>query len=92
MVEVFKTNVKDQYQADLLIDQIHKNFIGYKANFDLQDCDKILRVKSVIGLIQSSSLINLLKDFGFHAEVLPDDCIPGDKILLTTVNSLKFKV
>jgi hypothetical protein len=73
MVEVFKTNVEDSGQAIMLIDQIHKSFRHYKANFDLEDCDKILRVKSLSGYIQPSSLINLLRGFGFEAEVLPED-------------------
>jgi hypothetical protein len=73
MVEVFKTNVRNRDQAGMLIDQIHKSFAEYRANFDLEDCDKILRVKCTTGLIQSSVLINLLKEFGFDAEVLPDE-------------------
>jgi len=72
MVEVFKTNVNDRSQANKLVDLIHNIFAGYKANFDLQDCDKILRVKSSTGSVQSSRLITLLKEFGFNAEVLPD--------------------
>ena len=72
MVEVFKTNVKDSGQANMLLDQINKSFDNYKANFDLEDCDKILRIKCTIGLIQSTDLITLLKDLGFDAEVLPD--------------------
>lgn len=73
MVEVFKTNVRDRNQADMLIDQIHRNCVDYKANFDLEDCDNILRVKSATGLIESSYLIDLLKNFGCDAEVLADD-------------------
>jgi hypothetical protein len=73
MIEVFKTNVQDRQQASMLVDQIHKTFIDYKANFDLHDCDNILRVTCSNGLVQSSLLINLLENFGFEAEVLPDD-------------------
>ena len=73
MVEVFKTNVIDRGHATMLVDQIHKIFPDYKANFDLEDCDNILRVKCLNGLVESPSLINLLIDFGFKAEVLPDD-------------------
>ena len=46
MVEVFKTNVHDVDQVNLLLNQIHNTFKGYKANFDLEDCDKILRIVS----------------------------------------------
>lgn len=72
MIEVFKTNVKEHSQAKILLDQIHKIFEGHEANFDLEDCDKILRVKCRSGIIQPSLFIRLLRDFGFHAEVLPD--------------------
>lgn len=60
----------------MLIDLIHKNFVDYKANFDLHDCDNILRVKSSTACIQCDGLVNFLKDFGFHAEVLPDEYTP----------------
>ncbi len=73
MVEVFKTNVTGQSDANMLVDQIHKNFTDHKANFDLHDCDKILRIKCVNKLIESSLVIDLLKEFGFNAEVLPDE-------------------
>jgi len=72
MVEVFKTNVKERMHATMLIEQIHHAFTGYKANFDLDDCDSILRVKSTMGHVDSRSLIHLLKELGFNAEILPD--------------------
>ena len=79
MVEVFKTNVTEHRDSRMLIYEIHRNFINYKANFDLEDCDRILRIQCVKGSIESSSVIDLLKDLGFSAEVLPDE-VP---ILLT---------
>jgi hypothetical protein len=75
MIEVFKTNIKDQDVADKLIDQIHKTFIGYTANFDLQDCDNILRVKCIRGTVESNYLICLLKQFGCNAEILEDEIV-----------------
>ncbi|GAC1396966.1 MAG: hypothetical protein NVSMB63_17400 [Sediminibacterium sp.] len=74
MVEVFKTNVTDRNHAGMLLDHIHATFSDYIANFDLEDCDKILHVQSATGYIQPSCLIALLKRFGFSVEVLPDDC------------------
>lgn len=73
MVEVFKTNVDNDDQASLLIARIHETFADYTAGFDLDDCDRILRVKSSTGSIQPLAVIRLLKKFGFDAEVLPDD-------------------
>lgn len=73
MVEVFKTDVNNYQHAQMLIERIHEMFIQYKANFDLEDCDNILRVKCTAGEIQVSGLIRLLNDLGFHAEVLEDE-------------------
>ncbi|SNC77252.1 hypothetical protein SAMN06265337_3834 [Hymenobacter gelipurpurascens] len=73
MVEVFRTNVKARRHARRLVAQIHQNFQGYRANFDLEDCDQILRVESPEERIQPGSLIQLLQEAGFQAEVLPDD-------------------
>src|SRR3954453_10033077 len=73
MVEVFKTNVTNTTQANWILDQMRKTFINYKANFDLEDCDNILRVESVTGSIEIASLISFLKGFGYIAEVLPDE-------------------
>ncbi len=73
MVEVFKTDVQHPHQANTLINQIQQTFTDYIVNFDLEDCDRILRIKCTTGIIKSASLINLVKDLGFYAEVLPDE-------------------
>jgi hypothetical protein len=73
MVEVFKTDVSEQCHANMIVDRIHQLFIDYKANFDLEDCDRILRVKCTTGAIHPPCLIELLKDYGFKAELLTDD-------------------
>ena len=74
MIEVFKTNVRARSHAKMLVNQIQNAFVDYEANFDLDDCDNILRIKSTTGMVQSSRLIAFLKDFGFNAEILADDC------------------
>jgi hypothetical protein len=73
MIEVFKTNITEPDQANMVVVEIHKAFDNYSVNFDLEDCDKILRVKCSTGFIHSLGLIELLKTLGFDAEVLPDD-------------------
>lgn len=73
MIEVFKTNVEQPQHATMLVEQIHRLFTGYRANFDLSDCDRVLRVQASPGReIQPSGIIALLNRSGFHAEVLPD--------------------
>ncbi|MDQ6477533.1 hypothetical protein [Dyadobacter sp. LHD-138] len=73
MVEVFKTNVTDQEEAEKLISLIRHRFKGYDANFDLDDCDKILRVCCKTAGIQSGLIIGLLVEAGFAAEILEED-------------------
>jgi hypothetical protein len=70
-IEVFKTNVADPERAKRLADQIERNFTNCKVNFDLDDCDRILRVVFE-EQIQSDLLIDLLQEAGCKAEVLPD--------------------
>ncbi|MBA4053830.1 MAG: hypothetical protein C0490_03885 [Marivirga sp.] len=72
MIEVFKTNVKTPGHATMLVDHIHRMF-DYQANFDLQDCDKILRVQNNNGSVKAYRLIRVLRGLGFHAEVLHDN-------------------
>lgn len=82
MIEVFKTNVTDREVANMLLDQIHLTFIGYHANFDLEDCDKILRVCFDSGAVQPSLIISLLKYFKYDAEVLLENSrSPAEQIL-----------
>ena len=70
-VEVFKTNVADPERAKWLVDQIERNFNTCQVNFDLDDCDRILRV-AFEEQIQPDLFIDLLKSAGCIAEVLPD--------------------
>lgn len=46
MVEVFKTNITNKQIADEIIEQFQLLFPHFKINFDLSDCDNILRVES----------------------------------------------
>jgi hypothetical protein len=73
MIEVFKTNVKDSDHANVLVSHIHCAFTNYSANFDLQDCDRILRIKCTSGFIDCSTLLRFLESFGCYAEALNDD-------------------
>jgi len=80
MVEVFKTNINDKAQANILIRKIERAFNNQQVNFDLNDCDRILRVKCNSGLIQAQAVITLVKDFGYEVAILPDILIPVNDI------------
>jgi len=71
MVEVFKTNVTDVRHARELVVMIESCFEVDRVNFDLDDCDHILRIE-VRDSFDVDSLISLLRRMDVRAEVLPD--------------------
>ncbi len=73
MVEVFKTNVNEHTDAEKLLNCLHAKFACYQANFDLNDCDRILRVASKNQFIDAIEIIKLLNKTGFKAEILKDE-------------------
>ena len=70
MVEVFKTDVEKPDHAASIVERITEHFREYQVNFDLEDCDRILRIKSSENHVQSEAIIELLADHGFRAEIL----------------------
>ncbi len=68
MVEVFKTDVRDLSQTRMLIRKLRENFPKCRINFDLQDCDNILRVEGQN--ISTEKIKGLLASRGYHCEVL----------------------
>ncbi|CAL1519512.1 hypothetical protein MMC2321_03261 [Chitinophaga sp. MM2321] len=68
MVEVFKTNVQQKKQANMLLTTISAHLPLFKVNFDLEDCDRILRVEGIN--ISPEIIINLLREKGYQCEVL----------------------
>lgn len=80
MIEVFKTNVEDRDHADLLLNEIARVFKGYRGNFDLDDCDRILRI-TCAEPINATALIQYMATRGYCAEVLPDQALDLDFIL-----------
>ncbi|HYF68400.1 MAG TPA: hypothetical protein VD884_09695 [Ohtaekwangia sp.] len=59
-------------QALIVEKTIHEILPDCSVNFDLEDCDRILRMMRD-GYIDPSPIIALLNDLGFKAEVLSDD-------------------
>jgi hypothetical protein len=43
-VQVFKTTVDDERVTIRIIQELQRLFPGSKINFDLEDCDRILRI------------------------------------------------
>jgi hypothetical protein len=68
MIEVFKTNVQEICAVQILTALLLEHFPGYKINFDLHDCDKILRLEGET--ISASKVISVVKENGFTCSVL----------------------
>jgi hypothetical protein len=68
IVEVFKTNVTELAPSEILIRQLLDHFPKSRINFDLEDCDKILRVeaKTVI----PEKIVEVLNANGYSCEIL----------------------
>lgn len=45
MVSVFETNVESVEEAQVVLVELLKRYPGFRINFDLEDCDNILRVE-----------------------------------------------
>ena len=68
MIEVFKTNVVKPSQAKTILKILEENFNDFNINFDLSDCDKVLRVQGTS--ISPEEIIKLVTANGYQCEVL----------------------
>lgn len=72
MVEVFKTNIDNHWQAYRVLELIRRAYPNYRPNFDLADSDRILRVECPCGSVNPHEVTRLLTSVGHFAEVLED--------------------
>lgn len=68
MVEVFKTNVQQLKQAKALESELASQFPLIKINFDLEDCDKVLRVEG--RKFVPDKVIELLHSNGYFCQIM----------------------
>lgn len=68
MVEVFKTSVSEESQSRAVIAELAGLFPHFRINFDLEDCDNILRVEA--SALDPNSIIQLLQSNGYSCEIL----------------------
>jgi hypothetical protein len=68
MIEVFKTNVEETGQANRIVSILLEHFPGSKINFDLHDCDKILRVEGKS--FCAEKIMTLVVENGFSCSAL----------------------
>jgi hypothetical protein len=68
MVEVFRTNVRRKRQAKTVMDILSKQFPLFRINFDLEDCDNILRVEGEN--ICPERITGVVAESGYECDVL----------------------
>jgi hypothetical protein len=68
MIFVFKTSVKYRKQSCYLINELVQNLNLINCTFDLEDCDKILRIESQSKI--SDDVIKIVRQYNFICEEL----------------------
>lgn len=68
MVEVFKTNVYEEEKSKVILQKLLEYFPENKINFDLEDCDKILRIEGEN--ILPVQIMELVNAHGHECEIL----------------------
>ena len=68
MVEVFITNVQEYHQAALLEGVLSGHFPLFRINFDIEDCDNILRVEG--DKVPTARIIDIMATNGYNCHVL----------------------
>jgi hypothetical protein len=62
MVEIFKTNVTNKKLAEKVLKTLHARLPAYHFNFDLEDCDRILRAQSEVVSMDVANIVQIVND------------------------------
>ncbi|WP_300601494.1 hypothetical protein [Niabella sp.] len=73
-IEVFKTNVQHRPAAAKLIKSLEALLWQAKVNFDLEDCDHILRVESAAQL-DTEMITRFMRREGYDIATLPGSLV-----------------
>jgi len=72
MIEVYITSVQDQLQPRIVKQLLLVQNPLVEINFDLEDCDNILRIKNIEKAVNISSVLKVLNETGIYVEVLAE--------------------
>jgi hypothetical protein len=72
MIAIFKTNVDKTRVAKNMVNKLLKIFPGAEVNFDLKDCDRILRIKNHAPDFEIAKVIELVEQEGHSCEEMND--------------------
>jgi len=68
IIEIFKTNIENHQAAKLILDKLLYQYPSLGINFDLDDCDRILRVEG--NDFSVNKVIETVNMLGHKCEVL----------------------
>ncbi len=68
MIEVYKTNVRKVVHAKKIVSLLLQHFPGSNINFDLSDCDKVMKVAGENA--EPAKVIQLVRLEGFECHIL----------------------
>ncbi|UXX78657.1 hypothetical protein N7E81_14950 [Reichenbachiella carrageenanivorans] len=69
-IEVFRTNITNEQMANEVLERLAAIWPALKINFDLDDCDNILRVESLQGGIEVLEITQVVESFHHIIEIL----------------------
>ena len=72
IIEVFQTNIDSEGKAQSILAEINNLFPELVVNFDLEDCDRILRLVTP-SYEYVHKVAAVLVGCGYQCEVLPDE-------------------
>lgn len=68
IVEIFKTNIQNDKDADKVIRSLLTLYPTCKINFDLEDEENILRVEAIDLGIETDRVVNYMVGLGYNCE------------------------
>lgn len=68
MMEVFSTNVRRTSHAKEIAALLTKHFPGVKINFDLSDCDRVLKIAGKN--FMPEQIMSMVRQKGFECRLL----------------------
>ena len=68
VIEAFKTDVATASETGNIVDMLRQHFPGSRINFDLHDCDKILRLEGKD--FSTDKVMMLVHQKGYYCEML----------------------
>ena len=72
MIEIFKTNVTGKRVAGRVLKALHLHLPAYSFNFDLEDCDRILRAQSESVALHINEVIAVVKRCNVEISLFED--------------------